>query len=302
MKTQFPTQTGFSGLYVNGYRSNPSGGDAQLMGTIVVKRNYQIDDKALVAIQDPDGIRLSDQQEKIEYNGRKYWISLYEHDLAVYKPLADIIVRDNYLAEHRYQLRVQAEGSAVQTWLNRDTEAASVLPSDADAQENIFGWQPRYEGVRLFQGGAPNPVPDPFPAPPPAPVVPDMSEFENLFFNGYRRDFASAAEFPKDQFQAHDSISMTRSLLDDTELTTLFNFTLGQESIRANLYLYSGKGPDKDRYWCVETLPNIRLDTLVITPSTKSVYAVWRGVWNYARYPSENYRKLDVIAQGVSNG
>lgn len=302
MKTQFPTQTGFSGLYVNGYRSNPISGDTQLLGTIVVKRNYQIDGKKLVAIDDPDGIRLSDQQEEIVYNGRNYWISLYEHDLAVYKPLADIIVRDDYLAARRYHLRVQTKGSPVQTWLRRDTEAAGVLAVDADAHENLFGWQPRYEGERLFQGGAPNPIPDPFPEQSPAPVVPDMSEFENLFFNGYRREFASAAEFPKNQFQAQDSISMTRSLLDDTGLTTLFNFTLGQESIRANLYLYSGKGPDKDRYWCVETLPNVRLDTLVITPSTKSVYAVWRGVWDYARYPSENYRKLDVIAQGVSNG
>jgi hypothetical protein len=66
--------------------------------------------------------------------------------------------------------------------------------------------------------------------------------------------------------------------------------------------LYSGHGPDKERYWCVERPIDFRLDTLVVTPSQNSAYVVWRGVWDYEQFPANNYRKLDVIAHGVSNG
>ncbi|MFT4653175.1 MAG: hypothetical protein ACI82S_000818 [Patiriisocius sp.] len=297
MKTQFPTETGFSGIYINGYRRNPSGDNAQLMGTAVVKRHYQINAGALLAIQDPDeiGIQLSDRQKDVLYDGKTNAISVYEHDLAIYKPLADIIVRDDYLVGHRYQLLVEPSTGGVQSWFSRTIDSPAPLPADADAQENVFGWQPRYQGVRFDQGSVPETFPNP------APVVPDMSAFDNRFFNGYRRDFAQAG-FPQNQIQAGDSISMTRTLLGETQSDTLFEFSLGQESIRANLYLYSGKGPDKDRYWCVHTLSDVRLDTLVITPSISRVYAVWRAVWDYASYPSENYRKLDLISQGVSNG
>ena len=295
MQTSFPTDTGFSGLYLNGYRRHLSSASEQLVGTVVVKRNYQINGSQLTAIDDPDGIRLADLQQEVSYNGETQAISIYEHDVALYKPLADLVVRDNYTVGHSYRLNVQANGGSDQTWFSRTIASPQPLPPDADAQENIFGWQPRFEGVRFAQGSVPETFPNP------APDTPDMSGFNNLFFNGYRRDFAQPG-FPQSEFQAGDNISMTRTLLGETDSDTLFSFVLGQESIQANLYLYSGRGPDEERYWCVERPIDFRLDTVVVTPSQDNAYLVWRGVWDYAQFPANNYRKLDVIAQGVSHG
>jgi hypothetical protein len=312
MKTSFPGDIGFSGMYLNGYRREPPTGSEQLVGTVVVKRNYQISGNQLVPQTDPFGIRLTDelklpgQATQIELPGPKEGcegcLSRYEHDIAVYKPLADLVVIDDYLLSHNYQVSVQGEGGSSQLWFNRTINSPQPPPPDLDAAEHIFGWLPRGGSVREGEGNLQITLPDDDTAI----DVPNMRDFNNQFFNGSRRDFTPTyppfTGFPQDQFQAGDSISMTRTRLVDAQSDIIFDFVLGQENIYANVYLYSGRGPDKERYWCVERPIDFRLDTLVVTPSQDNAYVVWRGVWDHAQFPANNYRKLDVIAQGVSNG
>jgi hypothetical protein len=307
MKTSFPTDTGFSGIYLSGYRRNPSVASEQLVGTVVVKRYYQMNDDQLVPSDDPAGIRVTDELKlpgeatKIEFPGPNEkcegCLSRYEHDIAVYKPVADLIVIDDYTVSQQYQVRVRAAGGSSQVWFSRTIQSPQPEPPDLDAAEHIFGWLPRFDSVRESEGN----LHITLPGDETAIDVPDMRDFNNRFFNGYRRDFAQPG-FPLTEFQAGDNISMTRTQLGEIESDTLFSFTLGQESIHANLYLYTGRGPDEERYWCVERPINFRLDTVVISPSRNDAYMLWRGVWDFNQYPADNYRKLDVIAQGVSHG
>lgn len=305
MQTTFPTSTGYSGMYLNGYRRNPSAASEQLVGSVVIKRHYQIDAGQLVPSDDPVGIRITDELKlpgeatQIEWpgpdEGCEDCLPRYEHDIAIYKPVADLIVIDDYTVAHQYQVRVQAEGGASQVWFNRTIQSPQPAPTDLDAAEHIFGWLPRGGTARENDGNLQITLPDT------AVDIPDMSGFNNRFFNGYRRDFAQPG-FPLSEFHAGDNISMTRTQLGETDTDTLFSFALGDESIRANVYLYTGRGPDEPRYWCVERPIDFRLDTLVITPSHNSAYVVWRGVWDFNQYPTNHYRKLDVIAQGASHG
>lgn len=306
METSFPTATGYSGLFLNGYRRAPGSSQAQLVGTAVVKRLYEIQGSQLIPVDDPIGIRVTDELKlpgedtaivtPAPDEGCEGCLARYEHDMAPYKPYADVVVIDDYVVAHNYQILVQSEGGTQQTWFNRSIGSPPVPPPDLDAAEHIFGWSPRAESPREGEGDLNITLPDTA-----IPGTPDMTQFNNRFFNGFRRDFAQAG-FPASEIPNTATVRFERTPLGDTVSDTLFAVTLGGEQMRADIHLYRGSGPDEPRYWCVHRPADFRLDTLVVTPSRSSAYALWRGVWDYGLFPAEHYRKLDVIAQGGHHG
>lgn len=194
----------------------------------------------------------------------------YEHDLASYKRLVDIVVPGFVppLADKplTVDLRVRQNG-AEQIWLQRTLGLGD--------RHQLFGWAPRAGGPREAQAGT-------YPVDPGVGPLPD--DFDNHFFNGYRRDPDSS---PGASLAPDAEIMITRAGNVD------YRFQLPGDTAEATLAYYKGNGPDQPDQWQATLLP-MRLDTLVVEPEHNRCYLVWRGVWPFDDYAEDSYRRLTV--------
>ncbi len=287
MQVIYPTEIGVSGIYLVGYRRGLLSGSAQQVGSIIIKRSYRIVDGKLEPVADPIGIRTMDEQQQLAFGGEIFSMTIFESDLIVYKPRADLIVRGSYVSSNSYVAKVIQSGDE-QIWLQRPVASLANPITDADAAHNIFGWEQRWFDARKNIGIVP--VSEPVTA------VPDYSSFNNAYFNAYRRIFKQGG-FPSQQFQHDATISIERTPDGEGAAIEVSRFSLGNEEISARLYLYEGKGKDAKKFWCCQKLNNFHLDTLVITPGDNEVYAVWRNVWDFNQYPQSSYRLLSVSVE-----
>lgn len=252
----------------------------------MLKRHYRIQGDTLVPAADPVGIRMADERVTVSHDSVNYKITDYESDLAIYKPRADVIVRRHYSSGDTCQLRVTPPGGAAQLWFSRSgtvPEQPEMEIPGLDATRHMFGWENRALKPRRSHALDINDQP-----PVNAPL------FSNLFFNAYRRNFAQGS-FPARVLIAKSRIAISRTTGDST---SALEFVLGDEDITAHVYLFDGRNPDRKRFWCRHAIPDIKLDTLVISPALNQVYATWRGVWDYARYRADYYRQLEVRLGG----
>lgn len=203
----------------------------------------------------------------------------FEHDLAPFKPEGDIAVLDFLGVTGLTRFRVNG-----QTWLER-----TVSSTDFD----MFGWASRSEnGPNSRKSDAGTFSDDPNAYPPEWPVVnplkdPLPSDFSNRFYNGYHRqaridgDFSALPYLP-----AEGRVRIQRPGLGDD-----YGFTLGSETVTAQILYYRGYGSDDERYWRGRNVP-MRADTLVVEPEIDRCYVVWRGVWNFDDHADDVYRRL----------
>jgi len=294
MKTNFPTATGFSGQYIVGNRKDPLTINAQLMGSFVLKRAYKIMGNTLVPDAASADLRIKD--EVSEDASLPITFTTFENDLAVFKPKADLVVRGFYASGEHCDVYVTENGGVPDLWFHRDGVPAELTfgddtTPDLDALENMFGWQQRQIGSRHLNGEISTNPADPL-GEDLSDVTFGYSNFNNLFFNFYRRDF-SVGGFPKAEFLPGSLIEIHR----DDEIV---NFSLGNEQVSAKLFIYDGKSPDKKRYWCAKNVVDVRLDTLIVSPQEFSVYVLWRGTWDFESYPADRYRMLDVKVEELS--
>ncbi|MBI5960848.1 MAG: hypothetical protein HY866_19070 [Chloroflexi bacterium] len=199
----------------------------------------------------------------------------YEHDLAGYKPEADLIVWRFIGAVGTQQVRVNGN-----LWLQR-----AIAALDLPLEYALFGWEPRIDSPRATEGAFPTdenayPLPAPLPA-----------GFNNRFYNGYLRAAALAAPFA--YFPPGASITIIRAGVTD------YRTTLRTESLTATYYVYSGSGPDVEERWQPHAV-TMNNDTVVISPQDDQCYVVWRGVWPFANHPETDYRRLEVTLQETS--
>lgn len=284
MKTIFPAATGFSGKLLVGARRHPGSEAAEQVGAFVLKRLYRLSGSSLIPEEDATGIRMADELITVAHEGNDYQITDYESDLAVFKPLADVIVRGHYSASQTCRLQVTPPGSSAQLWFSRSggvPDYPDLGITDLDAGRNMFGWELRQVSPRkdLAVDSDDNP-------PASAPV------FSNLFFNAYRRAFAQGG-FPASQLPSGARITIERG-------AQTLHFQLGTEQVRCHLSIHDGISPDKPRFWCRHAMTPIRLDTLVVSPDINEVYTLWRGTWPYDHYPADRYRQLEVTVEELN--
>jgi hypothetical protein len=270
MDTIFPTAIGYQGLFVVSYRKMPTAAaQLQRTGTVLLKRTYTITpssaDPAAGSVAPTAALPIFLQ----DLPGTLGNALLYEHDLAAFKPEGDVLVLGFTTGGGPSTVRV-----ANQTWFSRNVAAA-----DPD----LFGWQPRDQNPRLCEGAFP-PNDSDYPLGSPLP-----GGFNNLYYNGYRRDARQVAAVP--YVPAAAAILLTRA-------GTSYGFTLGDEMIGAQVFFYPGTGPDEACNWRRHTIP-MPLDTLVIEPEHNRCYTLWRGVWGLDELITDPgaYRRLVVTAQ-----
>lgn len=288
MKSQFPTATGCSGIFLAGQRKAIFADTAQLLGVFVLKRYYRISAGQLLPEPDSDGLHLSDEMVSFSYNCVQYSTASYQADIAVYKPYADLIVRNYYTPGDSCSVHVTADGAAEQLWFSRSGDVGNNPETgmpDPDLLRHMFGWENRgLAPRRALAAKQDSEDPEKFKPPAQSPV------FDNAFFNCYRRNFAQT-DNPAQTFSRGSRVRISRTGHSPLQ------FTLGNEQISARLLLADKKHPDKKRYWCRHHITNIRADTLVVSPDEQRAYMLWRGIWPYEQFETESYRQLDVTVQ-----
>ena len=220
-----------------------------------------------------DHVQVEERSYETVYNPAT--TLLYEHDLAAYKPEGDLIVLGYAGAAGSNNNRVVRVNGT--TYLSRRTLSSTFLPPE----KSLFGWEERVGETREREKQAGT-----YPPPPQEALPPD---FDNRFYNGYRRD---AANTPLAYLPAAAQIEIERGS------SVTYSFRLAGDTAAASYFTYRGSGPDDKDHWQQTSVP-MHLDTLVIEPEKNRCYAVWRGVWPYDSRPEEEYRRLLVNASVV---
>lgn len=197
----------------------------------------------------------------------------YESDLMPFKPEGDVIVLR--FADQSGVNRVRVNGS---DWLER-----SVSTNGDGLDKALFGWEPRAVDPRKSEAAFPEddsayPLPEALPG-----------GFNNRFYNGYRRDSLQLSTLP--YFSPGDQIRIQRPGPSND-----YGFTLGNETVTAQVRYYRGYGSDDERYWHSQNIP-MHADTLVIEPEKNRCYVVWRGAWDFDAHPENTYRQLVVSSE-----
>ena len=189
----------------------------------------------------------------------------YESDLAPYKPDADLIVLGRTGAAGVASARVEST-----IWLQRTIPAG-------EPEKAAFGWESRADpGTRKAALGTAG-------SPPPPTLAPD---FDNAFFNAFRRDSAVIATFVVPAPDAE--IDLRRVGMPD------YRFRLRGDVAGAMLATYTG-GADDPARWQRTAVP-MTIDTIVVEPELDRCALVWRGAWPFDDAPVEAYRALTVNA------
>jgi len=199
----------------------------------------------------------------------------YEHDLAAFKPEGDVIV----LGFTEMPSPPPPAGVDVRVLVDNDEWFRRTL--NGDRQKAVFGWEPRVASARKDEAGTFDPLPsDTLPA-----------DFNNLFYNGYRRANLEEGITANSPFSYLPKVAQIEIKRDDI---VDYRFTLRGDTAAATYY-YTGIGSDEESNWRSQSV-TMNLDTLVIEPENNRCYAVWRGVWPFDNHPEDAYRRLVVEA------
>lgn len=177
---------------------------------------------------------------------------VYESDLVPFKPEADLIVIAD---QDPVPLSVAVNGT-----VRMSQEAFAARPLTG------LGWAARTQNPRKAEAGD-------FGSPP-SPSQPD--DFQNSFFNGYRRDRRQGGPVP--YLQDGDAVGLIDNDGD------LYGFTLTTGTPRGTHSWFVGEGEDNQCWWREREVDFV-LDTLVIERDRNQAYAVWRSVWPAAFVP-----------------
>ncbi|MGK7890130.1 MAG: hypothetical protein AB4042_12415 [Leptolyngbyaceae cyanobacterium] len=208
----------------------------------------------------------------------------YEHDLAPFKPEADVIVLG--WTDIAGTVRVKVKGKP---WLERDIALEGASES-WELEKAMFGWEPRVGTERETEAGPFPEEPEAYPLSDPLPSSNNNQPgFSNRFYNGYHRSGAIPAELPFPYLPRMAQIQIER------DQGRGYHLSLLNERVSATYYYYTGMGLDEASQWKSQVVP-MNLDTLVVEPTINRCYLVWRGAWPFDRHPEDAYRRLVVTA------
>lgn len=189
---------------------------------------------------------LAVDDEVLSYSELAVLTTEYESDLVPFKPETDIIV----IADGPdLPLSILVNGAER---FNQDNFNPDQLTG--------LGWEDKIETLREGQAGDYT-----------AALTQALpNDFENLWFNGYRRDALFAGPVP--YLAPGDTIAVTRSAGGD------YGFTLPDPAPELTHRWFTGTGKDDPCLWRSRALA-LNLDTLVIEPDRDRAYVVWRACW-----------------------
>jgi hypothetical protein len=196
----------------------------------------------------------------------------YESDLVAFKPEADLIV----IADAPpLPISIAVNGT-----IRMSQEA--ILPLELTG----LGWENRVGTTREGQGGDFTAMTQ---------TLPDA--FQNVYYNGYRRNRRQGGDVP--YLQAGDQIEIVRH--DGGR----YAFTLPTDTPSLRHQWFIGEGADDPCLWRVRSAA-MDLDTLVVEPDRNEAYAVWRAVWpidldpdGSGPIPLQNNRRVTVSLGGA---
>lgn len=213
---------------------------------------------------------LGDGQE-VTYSNAVVTSLDYEGDLVAYKPEADLIVIADAPPE---PLRLSVDGTT-----RMSQEALAPLLTG-------LGWEARTGTPREGQGGDFSAL---------AQALPD--DFQNLWYNGYRRDRRQGATVPYPGPGSGIEIERAGG--------GLYSFALPAAAPRVRHEWFVGSGADNPCLWRGRDVA-MALDTLVVEPDRDRAYAVWRAVWPAAfdpdgdgPIPADAHRRITVTLEGA---
>lgn len=196
----------------------------------------------------------------------------YESDLVPFKPEADLIV----IADAPpLPISISVNGTV-------RFSQESLVPQELTG----LGWEDRMDTPREAEGGDFEAMTQ---------ALPD--DFENSYYNGYRRDRRQGGAVPF--LHAGDEVALT---LDGG---ALYGFTLPADVPALRHAWFTGAGKDDPCLWKYRDVAMV-LDTLVIEPDRDHAYVVWRACWSVDEDPDgggpipfENNREAVVSLQGA---
>jgi hypothetical protein len=169
----------------------------------------------------------------------------YESDLVPVKPDADLIVIADTTP---VPISVAINGQP------RMSQEAIPTP-----ELTGLAWEDRFVDPRRAEGGDFSAMTQ---------ALPD--DFQNRYYNGYRRDRRVGASVPYPG--PGDTVSVIR---DGGEL---YGFTLPDDAPVVEHAWFAGSGQDDPCLWKRRRV-TMNLDTLVIEPDRDHAYVVWRAAW-----------------------
>lgn len=248
---------------------------AQQVLVAIVKATFAADDPSATPLPADQQVPLFQQDQLFADETTRQ-----EHDLAMYKPRADVVVLGAPAPPH--------PGPIGGTWTERVILGGVVMSGtfpNPEAIQVTFGWEKRVEGTRNGYAGQV----DTF--------DPDSMElplgFNNLFFNGGLYQGTAQPRFAHPSTGALATVE-SRAQYDlgggatETRTTTrrLHLPAAGPEAT-----ITFRKGPPTDAPTTSQPL-DMNVDTIVYDKSSGRFYVVWRGVWEYASVPAERYVSL----------
>ncbi len=208
----------------------------------------------------------------------------YEHDLAPFKPFADVIVLGAASPPDRPPDHptgvwfAVVETSSGQQFEKRydatGAPAAAQFPT-----KTVFGWFPRGQEPRLGEAGENLEQFDPTEK-----VLPD--NFQNTFYNGYERLLSGTVPLPYLANGTQLAIRSERRPPPPEPVS--FTVRLPASRPTATLTVLNGSNQEEE-----QNVPLV-LDTVTIEPERDRYMVVWRGTWLFEEAFKERYIKLTV--------
>lgn len=179
---------------------------------------------------------------------------LYESDLVPFKPEADVVVI--------------ADAPPIPVSISINGVIRYSQSGIAPQELTGLGWEERLKAPRKSEFGDVDAMTQSLP-----------DDFQNLYFNGYRRNRRQGGHVP---FMAvGDTVELIRDGGD------AYGFTLPSEAPHLRHSWYIGHGVDDICLWRHRDVAMV-LDTLVIEPDRDHAYAVWRACWPIDLDPDGN--------------
>lgn len=254
-------------------RVHPTDEVEQKVVAAVVKATFDIDTGQLVDDHRQYPIWVRD--EPFDNDDEKF---RFEHDLAPYKPCADVVI----LGER------PAFGDSDDSWkesVQLGGEEATVESGDGSSDVYVFGWADRRRGLRQDWMGDedelednPNQLPD---------------GFDNRFFNAGPYDDGDEPVFDHQDLSGASIVtweSWNNTTDDDPEKTREYALPAGTPRCVVSM---SG---------VADRNVQMNLDTLIVEPAGDVFVTVWRGVTPFDAELIESADKLELSGDVTAEG
>ena len=207
----------------------------------------------------------------------------HDHDLAVSKQHADVIVKKFNQINVPNQAVIEAKSCEYQVYLDNQLWLHRPIGKNEPA---TFDWCPRMKGGRE--------------------LTEQLSQATLSLRSNDRFNQGSHSRY----FKMDDAVGILvggevvqltrKTQINQTKHLTSYRFTLPKTGPVAQYYYFCGKGKDESSQWCCANI-SLVIDTLEIFPDQGYIDIVWRGHWIDEAISVSQYRELKLMVNKLSN-